>query len=181
MTNRFAEDSRSLLTRRGRRPVRGFKNVVISDLFRGQRLVLRIRDEGGIDPQFRITTADEGDLAVAMTLSPNLRERADQMHMLKLFMAWKSAHAFVMTAELHNPDALLSVGVSHKETLAVMCEICRDPLGFGQGKWLGPDAVGNDVLSLLPRGAMSINKSQIEEINRFFGPTGLFPAVEIGE
>jgi hypothetical protein len=37
------------------------------------------------------------------------------------------------------------------------------------------------VLSLIPRGAMSISKSQIEEINRFFGPTGLFPAVEIGE
>jgi hypothetical protein len=160
--------------------VRGFKNVVISDLFRGQRLVLRIRDEGGIDPQFRITTP-EGDLAIAMMLSPNMRERDDQMQMLKLFMAWKSALAFVITAELQNLDALLSVGVNHKETLAVTCEICRDPLGFGQATWLAPDFVGNEVLSLLPRGAMSINKSQLDEINRFFGPTGLFPAVNIGE
>jgi hypothetical protein len=36
-------------------------------------------------------------------------------------------------------------------------------------------------LSLLPRGVMAINKNQLEEINRFFGPTGLFPAVKIGE
>jgi hypothetical protein len=54
------------------------------------------------------------------------------MQMLKLFMAWKSALAFVVTAELRNLDALLSIGVNHKETLAVMCEICRDPWGFGK-------------------------------------------------
>ena len=35
---------------------RTFKELVLSDLLRGQRLVRRIDDDGGIDPQFRIVT-----------------------------------------------------------------------------------------------------------------------------
>ncbi len=95
-------------------------------------------------------------------------------------MAWKTALAFIMTTELHQPDAVISVGVNRKEVLSVMAEIHRGPLAFGEPQWLPPNAVGNDVLSLLPRGALAINKNQLEEINRFFGPTGLFPAVKIG-
>jgi hypothetical protein len=40
---------------------RTFKEIVLCDLLRGQRLVRRIEDEGGIDPQFRIATP-EGDI-----------------------------------------------------------------------------------------------------------------------
>ena len=71
MTNPAAGGYRCFLTGKTASPVRRFKNVVISELFRGQRLVLWIRDEGAIDPQFRITTP-EGDLAVAMTLSADM-------------------------------------------------------------------------------------------------------------
>jgi hypothetical protein len=54
---------------------RTFKELVLSDLMRGQRLVRLIDDDGGIDPRFRIATP-EGDIGIAMTLSPDMRERA---------------------------------------------------------------------------------------------------------
>src|SRR5258706_11447054 len=158
---------------------RTFKEIVLSDLLRGQRLVRRIDDEGGIDPQFRIATS-EGDIAIAMTLSQNAWERLNQMNVLKTFMAWKMALGFIMTTELHQPDAIIAAGVNRKGTLAVMSTISRKPLRFGEPEWLSPNAVNDEVLQLLPRGACVISESQIAEIGRFFGPTGLFPAVKIG-
>src|SRR5258706_12123191 len=158
---------------------RTFKEIVLCDLLRGQRLVRRIEDEGGIDPQFRIATP-EGDIGIAMTLSPNARERLEQMHVLKMFMAWKMALGFIMTTELHQPDAVIAAGVNRKETLAVMSAISRKPLRFAEPEWLSPDAVSDEVLQLLPRGARVISESQMAEVGRFFGPTGLFPATRIG-
>ena len=128
---------------------RTFKELVPSDLLRRQRLVRLIDDEGGIDPQFRIATP-EGDIGIAMTLAPDARERLDQMHVLKMFMAWKMALGFIMTTELHEPDAILAAGVNRKETLAVMSTISRKPLRFGEPEWLSPDAVSDEVLQLLP-------------------------------
>jgi hypothetical protein len=147
-------------------------------LLRGQRLIARIRDE--IDPQIRVATP-EGDIAIAMTLSQDMEERAYQMRVFSSFLAWKTAPAFTMTSELHEPDAIVSIGVSHKETLAVLSTISRKPLlRFGEPQWLSREQIGDDVPGLLPRGAIELSKTQIAEIDRFFGPTGLFPAVKIG-
>jgi hypothetical protein len=133
----------------------------------------------GLDLAMAFATP-EGDIGIAMTLAPDARERLDQMHVLKMFMAWKMALGFIMTTELHEPDAILPAGVNRKETLAVMSTISRKPLRFGEPEWLSPDAVSDEVLQLLPRGACAISESQTAEIGRFFGSTGLFPAVKIG-
>src|SRR5258706_4910753 len=132
-----------------------FRELVLCDLLRGQRLVRRINDEGGIDPQFRIATP-EGDIAIAMTLSPNMQERAHQLNMLKLFMAYKTALGFIMTTELKEPDAITAVGVNRHETLAVVAEIPRAPLGFGAPQMCYASAIRHAMLSLRPRGALAI-------------------------
>ena len=67
-------------------PPRNFREVVLADLLRAQRLKIRIEDE--IDPQFRIASP-EGDWWIAMTLDRDLAERKRQMALVSKFMASK--------------------------------------------------------------------------------------------
>ena len=59
-----------------------------------------------IDPQFRILCVD-GHLRIAITLTENAKERARRLALVSDFMAWKMAPGFVLTSEIHEPDALL--------------------------------------------------------------------------
>ena len=53
--------------------LRNFREIVLADLLRAQRLIERINDE--IDPQFRIASP-EGDWWIGITLSDDQRARA---------------------------------------------------------------------------------------------------------
>ena len=78
---------------------RNFREIVLADLARAQRLISKIDDPGGIDPQFRIATP-EGDFHIAMTLADDPGERLRQMRMVSRFMAWKMAAGFTLASEL---------------------------------------------------------------------------------
>ena len=78
---------------------RNFRELVLADLLRAQRLILRIDDE--IDPQFRIASP-EGDWWIGMTLSADLHERKRQMALVSRFMQWKLSPAFTLASELAN-------------------------------------------------------------------------------
>src|SRR5262245_21726878 len=83
--------------------------IVRFDLERAQRLVRKVHPDP-IDPQFRIATP-EGDYWIGITLSEKLKERQRRMQMVSDFMAWKLSPGFVMASELHDPDAVMSVGL----------------------------------------------------------------------
>ena len=83
-------------------PSRSFREVVLADLLRAQRLQIRIEDE--IDPQFRIASP-EGDWWIAITLDADRAERKHQMQLVSKFMASKLSPSFTMACELAEPDA----------------------------------------------------------------------------
>ena len=83
-------------------PSRSFREVVLADLLRAQRLKIRIEDE--IDPQFRIASP-EGDWWIAITLDADRAERKHQMQLVSKFMASKLSPSFTMACELAEPDA----------------------------------------------------------------------------
>src|SRR5262245_55598894 len=87
-----------------------FRALVLADLLRAQRLILRVQDE--MDPQFRIASP-EGDWWIAMTLSDDVEERERQFRRASNFMRWKRAPAFTLASELVEPDAACCIGVSH--------------------------------------------------------------------
>ena len=156
---------------------RNFREIVLADLLRAQRVMVRIQDE--IDPQFRIASP-EGDWWIAMTLDANLSERRRQMRLISRFMAWKLSPAFTMASELIKPDAVISVGVSQRERHGVMSLIERNPLRFLPEQWLAPEQLDPEILALLPRGAISLTAPEIAEVEQWFGPNGKFPALLIG-
>jgi hypothetical protein len=156
---------------------RNFREIVLADLLRAQRVILRIQDE--IDPQFLIASPD-GDWWIAMTLQPDLAARRRQMRLISKFMAWKLSSAFTMASELMEPDAVICVGVSHRERYGVLSRIERTPLRFLPEQWLAPEQLDPEVLAMLPHGASSLIASEIAELEQWFGPNGKFPAVLIG-
>jgi hypothetical protein len=79
---------------------------------------------------------------------PEQRERA--FAFVPRFMAWKLATGFVLTAETRlgpertrsGEEAVLTIGVSHHEGMAVIRRIRRTPaLSFGPAEWLPADAL----------------------------------------
>ena len=157
---------------------RNFREIVLADLLRAQRLLLKIQDE--IDPQFRIASP-EGDLWIGMTLDDDVGERKKQMQLVSRFMRWKLSPAFTLASEIVSPDAVYCIGVSHHECHAAMSRIRRNPLAFGEIEWLTRSQIGDEYISLLPRGKAALNAREIAELEEWFGPEGKFPAVKIND
>ena len=156
---------------------RNFRELVLADLLRAQRLIECIDDE--IDPQFRISSP-EGDWRIAMTLAEDLHKRQRQMHLISRFMQWKLSPAFTLATELKEPDTVCCVGVSHRECHGVLSHISRKPLQFSRESWLTRDQIGDDVPAMLPGGAAVIDASTLAELDAWFGACGKFPAMKIG-
>ena len=156
---------------------KNFREIVLADLLRAQRLILRIQDE--IDPQFRIASP-EGDWWIGMTLIADPHERARQMGMVSRFMQWKLSPAFTLASDIIAPDAVYCIGVSHRECHAAMSRIMRNPIRFAEIEWLRRSQIDDAYVSLLPRGSATLNARAIAELEEWFGEDGKFPALRIG-
>ena len=110
-----------------------FREIVLADLLRAQRLILKIQDE--IDPQFRIASP-EGDWWIGMTLDDDVGVREKQMQLVSRFMRWKLSPAFTLASEIVSPDAVYCIGISHHECHAAMSRITRNPIRFSAIEWL---------------------------------------------
>ena len=103
------------------------------------------------------------------------------MTLIGRFMAWKMATSFVLTAETwlgpevtrSGDEALLAVGVSRHERLAVIQRIRRgDTVGFSEPMWLAPHHVDDQYFAMLPKGETEIFAEEEVELARVFGRTG---------
>jgi hypothetical protein len=153
-----------------------FKDLVLADLRRAQRLIEQVNDE--IDPQFRIA-APEGDYWIALTLSEHTAERTRRMALVSDFMALKSSPAFILATEIKEPDAVVAIGASHGERVVVISRVSRKPLKFGPEEWLEQSAVGKELWGLLPSGMRELSEERIAEVDAFFAGDGPFPAIKI--
>src|SRR5207248_1491860 len=114
---------------------------------------------------------------------PAQRERV--LALVPRFMAWKLASAFVFTAESwlgpervrSGEEAVLALGISHTERLAVIQRIARSPsLAFGPLEWLGPDEIDEGYFRMLPSGVSSVTAAEATELAAIFGEDGELPA-----
>jgi hypothetical protein len=153
------------------------QQIVRFDLERAQRLVRKIHPDP-IDPQFRIATP-EGDYWIAMTLTEKPKERQRRMDLVSDFMAWKLSPVFVMASELHEPDAILSIGLMRDEYWALISVIQRTPLSFDAPKSILRENMDPEIFKLQPRGSRTITSARMKELELWFGAAGKFPAVRI--
>ena len=151
------------------------RDIVLSDLSRAQNLVTKVHPDP-IDPQFRIATPD-GDYWIAITLTENQKERSRRLALVSDFMAFKLSFGFTVTAEMHEPDCLLAVGLLHNDFDAVLTLIERAPLAFSKPKLVPRASIDPLILGLRPRGSRTITSAREKELFRWFGIGGKFPAV----
>jgi hypothetical protein len=157
--------------------LRTLLDLVRADLERAQRLVRKVHPDP-IDPQFRIASP-EGDWWIGITLTESAKERERRLALVSDFMAWKLSPGFILASELHEPDAVLSVGIRHDDYAALIALIDRKPLNFAAPKLVRRENMDPVMLDLLPRGSRTITKARSRELERWFGWEGRFPAVHI--
>jgi hypothetical protein len=163
------------------RTPRTLKEFVEADLRRAARLIVKVQDE--IDPQFRLATP-EGDYHLAVTLPKDDHERGAMLRRVTTFMAWKQAASFVLASELSVPDSVYALGCSHCEVYACLAPIRREPrpwtaASFGAIEWLPRASIGNEMIALLPKGARTIDSTELAMLETWFGKHGRFPAVHV--
>lgn len=156
---------------------RTLQELVRADLERAQRLIRKVHPDP-IDPQFRIASP-EGDWWIGITLTENAKERARRLALVSDFMAWQLSPGFILASELHEPDAVVSVGLQHNDYAGLMSLIERNPLGFSAPKILKRENMDPAMLGLLPRGSRTITKARAKELVEWFGVNGKYPAVKI--
>jgi len=147
------------------------RDLVLDEL-RFSAAVILSREE--VVPRFRIEVKGEPGYMLFVPLPDDLKERNWRMSLVSAFMAWKGADAFVMSTELMEPDAAVSVGVNRGGAVAALRPILRKPLSVGAIEWLDRTQIGDEVPSLLPPRSASVSASMLADLEQVFGPQGAF-------
>jgi hypothetical protein len=158
------------------------RDLMLADLERGLAIV---RDGHEVVPIWRILTPD-GDFTILTRFDTDSAEqRARAFALVPRFMVWKLATAFVLTAETwlgpersrSGEEAVLTVGVSHYDRLAVIRRIRRSrPVSFSAAEWLAPDALDETYFRLLPTGQNEVTVEEAAMLAAVFGKDGEMPA-----
>ena len=158
------------------------RDLMLADLESGLAIV---RDGHEIIPAWRILTPD-GDFLVLTRFDPDRPDQRERMlALVPRFMAWKLATAFVLTAETwlgpqrtrSGEEAVLTIGVSHRERLGVIRRIRRTPsIAFTPPEWLGADAIDEHYFRLLPVGQTAVTAEEAAMLADVFGEDGELPA-----
>ena len=160
-------------------PPKTWHEFVLADLQRGIRLIKKLHPDP-IDPQIRIGTPD-GDYWLAIMLGDSPKQYEYRLDLIKDFLALKQAISFIWVAELKEPDAIASIGVTRDTTIGMISLIARTPLDFSKPSLLASNQIDDQMAAMLPRGASSLGKTRIKLLDTWFGPEGRFPAVLMSE
>jgi hypothetical protein len=138
-------------------------------------------------PAWRIETTD-GAWLILTRFDPAKPGHSDRaLYLMKRFMAWKFAQAFVMTAEtwLAGPrqgeEAVTAVGCSRSERLGVIQRIRRDgaAVEFGPLEWLAQEQMDSLYWTLLPGREETITAKEAAELAAIFAESGELPAQKL--
>jgi hypothetical protein len=78
-------------------------------------------------------------------------------------------------------EAVLTIGVSHHERMAVIRRIRRTPaLSFGPPEWLPADALDDAYFRLLPSGQSTVTPEEAAALAAVFAEDGELPARPAG-
>jgi hypothetical protein len=143
-----------------------------------------IEDGHEVVSAWRIMTPEGGFVIFTRFDTDKPEQRDHAIALISRFMVWKMATCFVLTVEpwlgAEVDDALLVVGVSHHERLAVVQRIKRgEDVSFSQPMWLAPHHVDDRYFRMLPRGQTEITAEEATALARVFGKDGELPAERV--
>jgi hypothetical protein len=114
--------------------------------------------------------APDGDFLILTQFNPDKPEQRERAFgLVPRFMAWKLATGFVLTAETwlgpertrSGEEAVLTIGVSQHERMAVIRRIRRTPpISFSPAEGLPADALDDAYFRLLPCGQTTVTAEE---------------------
>jgi hypothetical protein len=140
-----------------------------------------VEDGAEVIPAWRITTPDGSYLILTRFDTDKQGQRERAPFLISKFMAWRMATSFVLTAETwlgsavtrSSDEALLVVGISYHERLAVMQRLRRaSVVTFAEVEWLTNEQVEEAYFKLLPTGRSEITAEEAHELAVIFGKDG---------
>ena len=163
----------------------------LKDLMLQQLAISRLITADGHEnvPAWRIETPD-GAWLILTRFDPDKPGQSDRaLHLVRRFMAWQFAQAFVMTAETwlgptvtrQGEEAVTAVGASRSEQFGVIQRIRRDGavVEFGPLEWLVPEQMDSLYWTLLPRREEIVTAKEAAELMRIFAESGELPAQKL--
>jgi hypothetical protein len=158
--------------------------IMFEQLAAARRIV---EDDQEVVPSWRIATP-EGELLIFTLFENEITRREQTLLLVSRFMAWKLATSFVLTAETWlgpedtrpDNDALMAVGVSRYQQLALMQRIRRGgSVSFAPPERLDRQQVDEAYLRLLPSGRSELTIEEVTELVRIFGEDGELAAEQL--
>ena len=152
--------------------------IMLDQLAVARRIV---EDGKEMTPAWRIATPVGTFLIFTRFDTDKDDQRGRAQFLISRFMAWKMATSFVLTAETwlgaektrSGDEALLAVGVSRHERLAVLQRIQRgDAVSFSEPMWLAPHHVDDQYFAMLPAGTAELSSEEVDELAEVFGKNG---------
>lgn len=149
------------------------RSAILEEL-RVSRKVIAVGQE--IMPRFLIY-APTGNHTIRLPLPDEPQARAAQFRLARLFMVWRAATGFILSSETKIPDTVTATLVSRTEVIGAAQLITREPLTFGEPTWYGREALGDEIVNLLPAKSVRLSAADLEtirdfETNRVSGLTG---------
>ena len=140
------------------------RSEILDELSLSERIV---RDGHEVVPRFRIIAPD-GEHTMMVQLPDDLAARNERMQVVRAFMIWKAATAFVQSTELIEPNAIASVAVTRAGAIGALRRITCKPMVFGEFEWFGRESVDDEIVALLPPRSLTLTDNDLHFIDQAF-------------
>jgi hypothetical protein len=140
------------------------RDTIVTEVALSQRIIRK-----GIEvvPRFTIFAPD-GTHTAMVELAVDPIARLEQLHVMRNFMIYKAAHAFVLANELIEPNAISVIAVARSDVIGSLQRIHRDPVRFDPLEWFGRESVGNEVIDFLPPRELAVTHEDLSFMRQAF-------------
>lgn len=144
--------------------------LVHSELCHSERLLRRGQR---LHPRF-LVLATERRFRIAVEMPDRGADWTHRLDLLRVFMSWKLANAFVVSMHSAALDALVAFAVSRSIAFGVARHIERDEFGrmvrTSEPIGLSCNDCAPEIVRLLPQHFESISDIELQELREVFGP-----------
>ena len=140
------------------------RNLILEELTLSERIICAGHE---VVPRYRIFAPD-GEHTMMVQLPNDIAVRNERLSVVRAFMIWKAASAFVQSSELIEPNAIASIAVTRDGVSGALRRITPKPLAFAAHEWFGRESVGDDIVSLVPPRSLTLTENELHFIDQAF-------------
>jgi hypothetical protein len=140
-----------------------------------------VRDGEEVVPRFRIFSP-EGQYIVFVQFSDEGHEYVHRLRLVKMFMAWKLAAGFVLSAQIKSPEGITSYAVTKDARTGAQRRLERGgTISFGQLEWLDEGQIDIELSAMLPQRHNTLTTEMMRELDEALGGDGALVTYRVSQ